>query len=410
MKANLKTILALTIKASLSKPVKKSELNKVKIKLITKEPHLFYIEEYTKTQSFHKTLNYDECLTYVKKILGKTFKAALFQTAEKDYQFLTNKRGFTRLLEQEPSKEKNETALEKTSHNKEKNYLLAEDRPIPFLIALGIMNKEGKVLAKKQKKFRQINRFLEFVDDILDELCKNTEPTEKNPLSIVDFGCGKSYLTFALYHFIVVEKKIPAKIIGLDLRSDVIQSCTELAKTCKYTDLLFFNDSIENFLSDKNNSQKNLDLVISLHACNTATDYALASAVQKNAKVILSVPCCQHELHTALQKRPLPSDNPYEPFGRYGIIREQFSALTTDLMRALLLEEAGYKVQVLEFIDIEHTAKNLLIRAVKRKTGSLKDKTKNSPTPSKSTESLKILQKELGIRLKLETLLADEKP
>ena len=151
------------------------------------------------------------------------------------------------------------------------------------------MNKEGKV-RQKQKKFRQINRFLEFVDDILGDLCKEAEPTEKNPLSIVDFGCGKSYLTFALYHFIVIEKKIPAKIIGLDLRSDVIQSCTELAKTCKYTDLLFFNDSIENFLSDKNNSQKNLDLVISLHACNTATDYALASAIQKRQRLFYPYP------------------------------------------------------------------------------------------------------------------------
>ena len=434
MKPNLKTILSITNKASLSKARKNEAIYKVKISLITKEPHLFFIEEYTKTQSFHKTLSFDETLVYLKKNIGKAFKVARFQTPEKEFQFLSNKRGFTRILENSLEKKKSEKdksvktsdkSLKKTieksieksidnfpetifSHNKTKSYLLPEGKPVSFLVELGIMNKEGKVFDKKQKKFRQINRFLEFVNDILDDLCKEKKPSKKNPLSIIDFGCGKSYLTFALYHFIVIQKNIPAHIIGLDLRSDVIETCTKLSEKCDYSDLHFFNDSIENYLKaekeTKHRTPKEIDMVISLHACNTATDYALASAIEQNAKVILAVPCCQHELHTSLQKNPLSPENPYAPFSRFGIIREHFSALTTDLMRSLLLEKAGYKVQVLEFIDIEHTAKNILIRAVKKKAN---DKAKKSEDDKiiEENEDLAILQKTLGRKLRLEELL-----
>ena len=268
MKPNLKTILSITNKASLSKARKNEAIYKIKITLITKEPHLFFIEEYTKTQSFHKTLSFDETLVYLKKNIGKAFKVARFQTPEKEFQFLSNKRGFTRILENSLEKKKSEKdksvktsdkslkktiekSIEKTiektieksieksidnfpetifSHNKIKTYLLPEGKPVSFLVELGIMNKEGKVFDKKQKKFRQINRFLEFVNDILDDLCKEKKPSQKNPLSIIDFGCGKSYLTFALYHFIVIQKNIPAHIIGLDLRSDVIETCTKLSE------------------------------------------------------------------------------------------------------------------------------------------------------------------------------------
>lgn len=416
MKPKLKAILANSTKASLSKPGKNNEIYKVKIQLITKKPHLFFIEEYTKTQSFHKTLSFDECLVYLKKNIGKQFKAAIFQTPEKDYQLLSNKRGFTRILEQEQKNKEEKsskifTGNEKTqeelfSHNKNKKYLLPPGKPILFLIELGIMNKDGKVFDKKQKKFRQINRFLEFIDDILDDLCKEKNPSPNNPLNIIDFGCGKSYLSFALYHFLVIEKKIPSKIIGLDLRSDIIETCTKLARACSYENLHFYTDSIENYLKNEKNKDKNretsqkLDMVISLHACNTATDYALASAIEQNAQVILSVPCCQHELHKILQKKPLSPENPYSPFARFGIIREQFSALTTDLMRALLLETKGYKVQVLEFIDIEHTPKNMLIRAVK--------KTNQAFEINDEKSDLAILQKTLGIKLKLENLLNEE--
>lgn len=223
---------------------------------------------------------------------------------------------------------------------------------MPFLVELGIMNKEGKVLAKRYDKFRQINRFLEMVEDVLADL-----PTGR-PLTIVDFGCGKSYLTFALYHYLTVRKKRELNIIGLDLKADVIEHCNELAAKIGYDHLKFLVGDIAEY-----NELEQVDMVITLHACDTATDAALEKAVRWGASVILSVPCCQHELFAQIENEVM------SPMLSHGILKERFSALATDAIRAKLLDMMGYSSQLLEFIDLENTPKNILIRAVKSSAG-----------------------------------------
>ena len=218
---------------------------------------------------------------------------------------------------------------------------------------LGVMTGEGKVVRSKYDKFRQINRFLEFIDDVIPYLPQDRE------ITILDFGCGKSYLTFAVYHYLHELLSMPVHIIGLDLKKDVIRHCGKLAKSYGYEDLEFLEGSIEEF-----EGREQVDMVITLHACDTATDYALYKAVKWGARVILSVPCCQHELNRQIKA---------EGFGvitDYGILRERYCALATDGIRASLLQAMGYHTQILEFIDMEHTPKNLLIRAVKGKKPS----------------------------------------
>ena len=234
-------------------------------------------------------------------------------------------------------------------HNRKKQYLLEEGTPVPFLIDLGVMTKDGTVVKAKYDKFRQINRFLEFVEDILPALPKNRE------LTILDFGCGKSYLTFALYHYLHTVNGYPVRIVGLDLKKDVISHCNRLAKTYGYEKLEFLCGDIAGYTG-----METVDMVVTLHACDTATDYALYKAIRWGASVILSVPCCQHEWNRQMECEPL------QPFLRYGIVKERMSALMTDAFRANALEACGYKTQLLEFIDMEHTPKNILLRAIKK--------------------------------------------
>ncbi len=242
-------------------------------------------------------------------------------------------------------------------HNKIKNYILLEGKPLPFLIDLGVMTKEGQVVKAKSDKFKQINRFLEYIEDILPYLEKEKE------LTILDFGCGKSYLTFAMYYYLKILKGYQINVIGLDLKSDVIIHCNELSRKYGYDKLRFLVGDIANY-QDNNK----VDMVVTLHACDTATDYALYKAVSWGAQVILSVPCCQHELNNQIESEVL------KPILKYGIIKERMAALITDALRAEILETHGYKVQLLEFIDMEHTPKNILIRAVRRTAGISIDK------------------------------------
>ena len=216
------------------------------------------------------------------------------------------------------------------------------------------MTAEGKIVRTKFDKFRQINRFLEFVEDILPQLAKGRE------ITILDFGCGKSYLTFALYYYLHELKCYDVRIIGLDLKADVIRHCRDLAGKYGYEKLTFLEGDIADY-----DGVDEVDMVVTLHACDTATDYALAKAVGWNAKVILSVPCCQHELNGQMESDIL------QPILRYGLIKERMAALVTDAMRAEYLCMEGYDAQILEFIDMEHTPKNILNRAVK--TGKKKD-------------------------------------
>ena len=342
------------VSATFAKPTVDSKFNKIKINI---NNHSFFVQMYTSTQAFHKNLSNEELKTFLQENIGVNFKHVYIETNDKKFTFLTNKKGKITLLENRNNK--NPVVQEKNSSNnsKIKNYIIQEGKPVPFLVHLGVMNKEGKVLAQKYDKFKQINRFLEYIKDILPEI--NNGQT----LKIIDFGCGKSYLTFAVYHFINEIEKIPVEIIGLDLKDDVITMCNLLAKEFGYKNLHFYNGTVEDYFAKI--EDKKCDLVITLHACDTATDYAIASAIKQNSKAILSVPCCQHELN---QNYKQSSNQAINQMLKYGIVKERFLSLTTDVMRCELLKEKGYSTQLLEFIDVSHTPKNLLIRAVKKKS------------------------------------------
>ena len=341
------------VSATFAKPTVDSKFNKIKINI---NIHSFFVQMYTSTQAFHKNLSNEELKTFLQENIGVNFKHVYIETNDKKFTFLTNKKGKITLLENRNNK--NPVVQEKNSSNnsKIKNYIIQEGKPVPFLVHLGVMNKEGKVLAQKYDKFKQINRFLEYIKDILPEI--NNGQT----LKIIDFGCGKSYLTFAVYHFINEIEKIPVEIIGLDLKDDVITMCNLLAKEFGYKNLHFYNGTVEDYFAKI--EDKKCDLVITLHACDTATDYAIASAIKQNSKAILSVPCCQHELN---QNYKQSSNQAINQMLKYGIVKERFLSLATDVMRCELLKEKGYSTQLLEFIDVSHTPKNLLIRAVKKK-------------------------------------------
>ena len=333
------------ILATLSSPKIASGTSKVTIRpLMIKGQSRYQVTENRQEQAFHQNLSKKECLNWFLQHLSE-FKQTFVYTTSADYHILLSKKGNITLLKKAPSK-----APRELLHNRQKEYLLQEGTPIPFLIQLGVMSAEGKVYAAKQDKFRQINRFLEMIDDVLPHL----DPSRL--LRVIDFGCGKAYLTFALYHFLKITKGYQVHLTGIDLKRDVIQHCQELAQALGYQeDLHFILGNIENY-----QTQEAVDLVVSLHACDTATDAALEKAVRWQSKVILSVPCCQHEVMHQIQQDAL------QPLLKYGILKERFAALTTDAARAQLLEVLGYQTQVLEFIDVEHTPKNLLIRGIKR--------------------------------------------
>lgn len=344
------------ISANFAKPTVDSKFNKVKINI---NNNTFFVQMYTSTQAFHKNLSREEVKTFLQENIGINFKHVYIETNDKKFTFLTNKKGKITLLENYNT---NKNIKFTSPSIKTKNYIIKEGIPVPFLVHLGVMNKEGKVLAQKYDKFKQINRFLEYIKDILPEI------NHGQKLKIIDFGCGKSYLTFAVYHFIHEIEKIPVEIIGLDLKDDVITMCNLLAKEFGYDNLHFHNGTVEDYFAKI--EDKKCDLVITLHACDTATDYAIASAIKQNANAILSVPCCQHELN---QNYKQSSNSALSQMLKYGIVKERFLSLSTDVMRCELLKKHGYSAQLLEFIDMSHTPKNLLIRAVKKNSSSLKD-------------------------------------
>ncbi|NOJ70022.1 class I SAM-dependent methyltransferase [Paenibacillus alvei] len=291
----------------------------------------------------HDNVPLTEAAVKMMSLFETTFKQGLLRTTEGDYQILISKKFKVTIRKQAAVVRKVDV-----SHNRKKQYVLNEGVPVPFLVELGIMGKEGNVIAAKYDKFRQINRFLEMVADVLPHLPRN------RTVRIIDFGCGKSYLTFALYHFLHVESKLPVHIVGLDLKRDVIERCEALARRLGYEGLSFLMGDIAQY-----EGTDEVDMVVTLHACDTATDAALNKAVRWGARVILSVPCCQHELNRQVEQSVL------EPLLRHGILKERFSALATDGLRAKLLDCIGYRTQLLEFIDMEHTPKNILIRAVR---------------------------------------------
>ena len=280
------------------------------------------------------------------------------------------------------------------SHNRKKHYLLEEGVPVPFLVQLGVMTPDGRVVKARYDKFRQINRYLEFVEDILPSLPKGRE------ISIIDFGCGKSYLTFALYYYLHEKQGYDVHITGLDLKEDVIAECGRLAKSFGYEKLEFLHGDIADYTGTDE-----VDMVVTLHACDTATDYALYKAIKWNAKVIFCVPCCQHELNKQID------DTSRMPIMKYGLIKERVSALYTDALRANMLEAEGYKTQILEFIDMEHTPKNILIRAVKTGPRMLPKgfKKRSSEQETGRKSDYKAVMEEIGADPTLFRLLENDK-
>lgn len=297
------------------------------------------------TKMFHRNYGREELLAYIRESLDGTYSQLQVQGQKADGSILVSRKGKQTVRKKLHEKKENTRIL---SHNRVKRYILPQGTPVPFLVDLGVMTGEGRVHEAAYDKYRQINRFLEFIEDILPKLPKDRE------LTIVDFGCGKSYLTFAMYYFLRELRGYQVKIVGLDLKADVIEHCGRLAEKYGYDGLQFLQGDIAGY-----EGLDRVDMVVTLHACDTATDFALAKAVQWNAQVILSVPCCQHELNRKIKNDLL------SPVLKYGILRERMSALLTDGIRAELLESKGYSVQILEFIDMEHTPKNLLIRAVR---------------------------------------------
>ena len=341
------------IRVILSNPSSKDGVIKICARPVLKNKSLlFQIEEYTKTQVFHKNLTAGDASSYLTGKLSSDassqtaeFKNALVETKSFTANVLVSKKGTITI-----KKKMNASAKQpkiSLSHNRKKKYILEEGIPVPFLIDLGVMTQNGNIVNAHYDKFRQINRFLEYIEDILPSL-----PTGRE-LRILDFGCGKSYLTFAIYYYLKVLKGYPVRITGLDLKEDVIRHCNELAVKYGYDKLEFLCGDIAYY-----DGCSQVDMVVTLHACDTATDYALAKAVGWGAKVILSVPCCQHELNKQMKNDLL------SPVLHYGILKERMAALMTDGLRAQILEANGYRTQILEFIDMAHTPKNLLIRAV----------------------------------------------
>ncbi|KEO81565.1 class I SAM-dependent methyltransferase [Tumebacillus flagellatus] len=322
--------------------------SKVDVKPVKLRDELFYQFSYYYSQKVqHENLTPSEAAQKMLALFEEVFKQGLLHTADADYQVLISKKGKVTILKKAPTRTRVEL-----SHNRKKQYLLEEGTPIPFLVELGVMTAEGKVVAKRYDKFRQINRFLEMIEDVVPSL------HQERTLNIVDFGCGKSYLTFALYHYLHEIRGLNLNVIGLDLKEDVIAHCNAMCARFGYGEnLKFLVGDIAQY-----NELDRVDMVVTLHACDTATDAALEKAVRWEADVILSVPCCQHELFAQVENETL------SPMLRHGIIKERFAALATDSVRAHLLDIVGYKTQLLEFIDMEHTPKNLLIRAVKSKT------------------------------------------
>ncbi len=343
-------------KIILSAPAKKDASLPFKIVLAKNsgEKNLFAAEEFIGQKTFHKSLNENQLDSY---LLEKTENSAFRQigvfTEEKEIAFRISKKGkIARSVNT-----KNQTPVKTSAHNREKNYLIREGDSVPFMVDLGVFTKEGKVVASKYDKFRQINRFIEVVDHAFADF-------EKDEISVLDFGCGKSYLTFFIYYYFAILKKKRVHITGYDLKADVVEHCNALAKKYGYHGLRFVvADVTRDVLSNES-----IDFVISLHACDIATDFALNYALEKEVPYIFSVPCCQHEINNQIQK----GGGDLDPFLSHGIFKERMSALLTDVIRTQILEAEGYRVDVLEFVDFAHSPKNLMLRAKKKKNAAKK--------------------------------------
>ena len=325
------------------------QVQKAKIRPVLIRGELVFQETaYRGTQVFHENFTAEQMTDRICLALAEQFRQGEFTAKSLQATALVSKKGkLTLKVKNNTSPEQED--LQALSHNRTKHYILEEGKPVDFLVGLGVQTPDGRVTKARFDKFRQINRYLEFIEDVIDEL-----PTDRT-IRIIDFGCGKSYLTFAMYYYLHELQHRDIQVTGLDLKTDVIKHCNELAEKLGYDRLKFERGDISTY-----EGTDVADMVVTLHACDLATDYALDKAVKWGASVILAVPCCQHELNRQIKCDSL------KPVLKYGIIKERIAALLTDALRANLLEQQGYETQILEFIDMEHTPKNLLIRAVKK--------------------------------------------
>ena len=344
------------------------DFNKIIMKSLSlKSAKNIQIESFKDNKAFHKNIelnNFQEIENILKEYI-ENFKQILLQIESLDISFMKKKENFIK------KENKNNLIKNSNEHNKKKKYILNEGEKIDFLIELDLMSVEGKILKSSYNKFKQINKYLEFIDDVIVEL--KTKKLIDNHINILDFGCGKSYLTFALYYYLKhYRKDLSFSIVGLDLKKDVIEFCNKVAQKLDYKNLEFLNGNIKDY-----DRTKKVDLVFSLHACNNATDYSLEKALSLNAKAILAVPCCHHEFFEKIQKNKNSEFyNTLKIMADNGVVLDKFASLATDSFRSLTLELCGYKTRIIEFIDMEHTPKNILIKAIKSKSSNLKEKLK----------------------------------
>ena len=347
LKQYLETMLKAEIqKIIISNPFSKSEEYK-KI-IIENKGKNYQIAKYTDKQVFHENIEADALLEKTHTLAENRYKQINGMSASEEHIILISKKGNCTYKVKKTATDAVKLQAKQQGHNRQKNYILKEGMNIAPLVDMGVFTKDGKVVNAMYDKYKQINRFIEIIDDEVSSL-------KVEELNVIDFGCGKSYLTFVVYYYLTEVMNLKVNMIGLDLKEDVIKKCNQAAEKYNYTNLRFEVGDVNGF-----KAPFDVDMVITLHACDTATDFALYNAILWKAKMIFSVPCCQHELNKQIKPEELTL------LSRYGIIKERFSALATDAIRANLLEYCGYKTQLLEFIDFEHTPKNILIRAVRR--------------------------------------------
>ena len=331
-------------KAVFSQPVDKTDYQKVNIRPVMLRGELLYqLERFKDNKAFHRNVTGEDLLKVVANELESRYRQALVVTDGETIQYSMKANG---------SYKRHSTASVPLpgpikSHNREKEYILKEGENIPALVDLGVFTADFKIVRAKYDKYKQINRFIELIDHAFKDY-------GKDEITILDFGCGKSYLTFILYYYFAVKRGLKANIIGYDLKEDVVSRCGEIAKKYGYTGLEFVHaDVTKDVLTDRN-----IDMIVTLHACDVATDFALHYAIQKKADFIFSVPCCQHEVNSSIHK-----GGDLDILLKYGIIKERVSALLTDSIRASVLEDMGYNGAMIEFIDFDHSPKNIMIRA-----------------------------------------------
>ncbi len=335
----------------LSRPTQRSDTtaSRVDIRPVTlREQQSYQWSRQLGSQVFHQNCDPPATLTALRESIGTAYRHIHLTVRGQQWAARFSRRGRCRLIQEDHLKKTFATDMN-VEHNRRHSYLIPDGQAVPFLVETGIMTPAGKVRSKHFHKFRQVNRYIEFIADVIDRL------PQDDLIHIVDFGCGKSYLTFATHYYFTYVEQRRVSITGLDRRRDVVESCDRIVQTLGLSGIRFEQGDIATF-----SPQEHVHLAVSLHACDIATDDSLAQAVKWGTDVILAVPCCQHELNATVQTGQIPL------LSRHGIMQERFCSLATDAIRAALLEEVGYQTQVLEFVGMQHTARNLLIRAVRR--------------------------------------------